>query len=321
MQVCYSWWVLSSLTMIDRVHWIDKEKLVKFILECQVNSNQIAAFTWYYLYVACGFFFNFIMENVMCLSCWANFDHCWGLQDTENGGISDRPDDAVDVYHTYFGIAGKWLYIAPTICLREPFFTYLHVPARLSYNLLGACSLNFAGSEVSSLRIILENFTSCISVSDSPPNHFRTFTSWICGCEAYRPSLCFTSWCGKQNLLWPVLNASLDTYWLSHLFYMIRGYFLTAISSHVWEPCCLLRFIVISYIGLDLNSWLCCGLSNPNVSRWTYCGSHTTDTCSSWLWFLFFELNSFLSFQIHVLKKDVLLADIYQLVTLWEDSK
>ncbi|XP_062116212.1 geranylgeranyl transferase type-2 subunit beta 1-like [Humulus lupulus] len=59
--VCYSWWVLSSLIMIDRVHWINKEKLVKFILDCQ---------------------------------------------DLENGGISDRPDDAVDVYHTYFGVAG-----------------------------------------------------------------------------------------------------------------------------------------------------------------------------------------------------------------------
>ncbi|KAK1310698.1 hypothetical protein QJS10_CPA08g01408 [Acorus calamus] len=59
--VCYSWWVLSSLIMIDRVDWIDKNKLSQFILECQ---------------------------------------------DTENGGISDRPDDAVDVYHTYFGIAG-----------------------------------------------------------------------------------------------------------------------------------------------------------------------------------------------------------------------
>ncbi|KAE8672717.1 xyloglucan endotransglucosylase/hydrolase protein 9-like [Hibiscus syriacus] len=59
--VCYSWWVLSSLIMIDRVHWIDKEKLVKFILDSQ---------------------------------------------DLENGGISDRPDDAVDVFHTYFGVAG-----------------------------------------------------------------------------------------------------------------------------------------------------------------------------------------------------------------------
>ena len=29
-----------------------------------------------------------------------------GLQDEEGGGISDRPDDMVDVYHTFFGIAG-----------------------------------------------------------------------------------------------------------------------------------------------------------------------------------------------------------------------
>ncbi|CAH9142707.1 unnamed protein product [Cuscuta epithymum] len=62
--VCYSWWVLSSLIMIDRVDWIDKEKLVKFILDCQ---------------------------------------------DRENGGISDRPEDAVDVFHTYFGVAEIWL--------------------------------------------------------------------------------------------------------------------------------------------------------------------------------------------------------------------
>jgi len=33
--VCYSWWVLSSLAMIDRLHWIDKEKLVSWILNCQ----------------------------------------------------------------------------------------------------------------------------------------------------------------------------------------------------------------------------------------------------------------------------------------------
>lgn len=38
-QVCYSWWVLSSLIIIDRVHWIDKEKLVRFILDCQVTLD------------------------------------------------------------------------------------------------------------------------------------------------------------------------------------------------------------------------------------------------------------------------------------------
>lgn len=36
--VCYSWWVLSSLAMIGKRHWVNGEKLVRFILECQVNA-------------------------------------------------------------------------------------------------------------------------------------------------------------------------------------------------------------------------------------------------------------------------------------------
>lgn len=59
--VCYSWWVLSSLEMIGRTHWIDRDSLFAFILRCQ---------------------------------------------DTEKGGISDRPGNMVDVWHTNFGIAG-----------------------------------------------------------------------------------------------------------------------------------------------------------------------------------------------------------------------
>ena len=35
--VCYSWWVVSSLAMIDRMHWIDGQKLASFILKCQVR--------------------------------------------------------------------------------------------------------------------------------------------------------------------------------------------------------------------------------------------------------------------------------------------
>uniref|UniRef100_A0A3B5MR72 Geranylgeranyl transferase type-2 subunit beta n=1 Tax=Xiphophorus couchianus TaxID=32473 RepID=A0A3B5MR72_9TELE len=33
--VCYSWWVLASLKIIGRIHWIDKAKLQRFILACQ----------------------------------------------------------------------------------------------------------------------------------------------------------------------------------------------------------------------------------------------------------------------------------------------
>lgn len=36
--VCYSWWVASSLAMIDRLHWIDGDKLAQFILRCQVST-------------------------------------------------------------------------------------------------------------------------------------------------------------------------------------------------------------------------------------------------------------------------------------------
>lgn len=33
--VCYSWWVLSSLTIMGKSHWISGEKLKEFILSCQ----------------------------------------------------------------------------------------------------------------------------------------------------------------------------------------------------------------------------------------------------------------------------------------------
>lgn len=35
--VCYSWWVVSSLHMIGRAHWIDSKALKSFILACQVR--------------------------------------------------------------------------------------------------------------------------------------------------------------------------------------------------------------------------------------------------------------------------------------------
>ena len=37
--VCYSWWVLASLKIIGRIHWIDKSKLRSFILACQDDET------------------------------------------------------------------------------------------------------------------------------------------------------------------------------------------------------------------------------------------------------------------------------------------
>jgi len=33
--VCYSWWILSALSILGRVHWINTKKLQNFILQCQ----------------------------------------------------------------------------------------------------------------------------------------------------------------------------------------------------------------------------------------------------------------------------------------------
>lgn len=33
--VCYSWWCLSSIAILRRTHWIERDGLVKFILSCQ----------------------------------------------------------------------------------------------------------------------------------------------------------------------------------------------------------------------------------------------------------------------------------------------
>jgi geranylgeranyl transferase type-2 subunit beta len=43
----------------------------------------------------------------MCyLLLFLNTRFILSAQDTENGGIADRPGDAVDVFHTLFGICG-----------------------------------------------------------------------------------------------------------------------------------------------------------------------------------------------------------------------
>ena len=73
--VCYSWWVASSLAMLGKLSWIDGKKLEQFILRCQ---------------------------------------------DTERGGMADRPGDMVDVFHTVFGVAGLSLLRYPGLLEVDP---------------------------------------------------------------------------------------------------------------------------------------------------------------------------------------------------------
>lgn len=37
-QVCYSWWDLASLSILKRIEWINRDKLVNFILGAQVSE-------------------------------------------------------------------------------------------------------------------------------------------------------------------------------------------------------------------------------------------------------------------------------------------
>uniref|UniRef100_A0A1Y1KIY7 Geranylgeranyl transferase type II subunit beta n=1 Tax=Photinus pyralis TaxID=7054 RepID=A0A1Y1KIY7_PHOPY len=37
--VCYSWWVLASLAILKRTHWIDRDALIAFILSSQDSEN------------------------------------------------------------------------------------------------------------------------------------------------------------------------------------------------------------------------------------------------------------------------------------------
>lgn len=39
LQVCYSWWCLSALSILGRLHWIDQDALTRFILFCQVRMR------------------------------------------------------------------------------------------------------------------------------------------------------------------------------------------------------------------------------------------------------------------------------------------
>jgi geranylgeranyl transferase type-2 subunit beta len=77
--VCYSFWSLSSLCMLDRMHWIDKQALTDFILSCQDKVNKTKQTKTELL-----------------------FQQKLNMKD--DGGISDRPGNLADVFHLFFGI-------------------------------------------------------------------------------------------------------------------------------------------------------------------------------------------------------------------------
>ena len=81
--VCYSWWALSALAIIGRLHWIDADALRSFITLSQV-----------------------CVCVCVCASAFEWMTRYGRDQDGDDGGIADRPGDLADVFHTFFGLAG-----------------------------------------------------------------------------------------------------------------------------------------------------------------------------------------------------------------------
>lgn len=94
--VCYSWWVMSSLAMLEKLHWIDGDKLSSFILQCQVSSCDKDRKT----------------EGCVGINC--------ATKDPELGGLADSPGNMVDVFHTVFGLAGLSLLRYPGLVEVDP---------------------------------------------------------------------------------------------------------------------------------------------------------------------------------------------------------
>ena len=95
--VCYSWWVLSTLSVLGRLHWINAHKLSRFILSAQVSRIHLSP-----------------LSSLIRLTAADNTDTCTAVvaavrqQDPDEGGIADRPDNVTDVFHTVFGCAGTY---------------------------------------------------------------------------------------------------------------------------------------------------------------------------------------------------------------------
>lgn len=93
--VCYSWWNLAALSIIGKLHWINRDKLFSFILRAQDFD----------------------------------VDPTSGLP---HGGIADRPGDWVDVFHTVFGVAGLSLLGYPGLNDIDPLYC---LPAQVTEKL------------------------------------------------------------------------------------------------------------------------------------------------------------------------------------------
>ena len=131
--VCYSWWILASLSMLGRLHWLDGRALGRWILQCQddgvvegegqkkrfsvqddcpgceKDSNQQSAPTGDAAGnagIVADARSSGEEESAACPRVPSDEE-----QQFPGGGIGDRPGNMPDPFHTFFGLAGLSLLV------------------------------------------------------------------------------------------------------------------------------------------------------------------------------------------------------------------
>ena len=119
--VCYSWWVLSALSILGKVPWISREKLAAFILKCQgkcvVYIMHMLTHTLPPPSHTHTHTHTHIHTHTHLLT-----QHLKSQTDEKEGGISDRPENMPDVFHTFFGVAALSLLGYPNFKKVDPVF-------------------------------------------------------------------------------------------------------------------------------------------------------------------------------------------------------
>ncbi|KAJ9554866.1 hypothetical protein OSB04_009480 [Centaurea solstitialis] len=114
---------IGALAITGSLHYVDKDLLGWWLCERQVKSGGLngrpeklpdVCYSWWVLSSL------IMIDRVHWIDKDKLVKFILDCQDMENGGISDRPDDAVDVFHTYFGVAGLSLLEYPGVKAIDP---------------------------------------------------------------------------------------------------------------------------------------------------------------------------------------------------------